>query len=54
MTQTGWWQKQTEIQEDFTRGIGSEALYQPEYETEPDKIATTDLIRLSTNIFAEK
>ena len=41
MTQTGWPKKQTEIQEDFTWGIGPEALYQMTrtmYKTELDKI----------------
>ena len=49
ITQTGWFGKEAEIQEDFTWGIGPEALYQmtrAEYKTEPDKIAAKDLIRL--------
>ena len=49
MTQTGSPEKQTEVQEDFIHGIGTEALYQMtrvEYKTEPDKIAIKNLINL--------
>ena len=49
ITQTDWSGKEAEIREDFTWGIGPEALFQmtrAEYKTEPDKIAVKDLIRL--------
>ena len=54
MTQNSWTDKETEIQEDFIRGIGPEALYQmtrAEYKTEPDKIKIKDLIRLFNGYF---
>ena len=57
MTQIGWSDKETEIQEDFIWGIGPEALYQmtgAEYKTEPDKIAVKDLIRLFNEYFLPK
>ena len=57
MTQNGWTEKGTEVQEDFTWGKGAEALYQltlAEYKTDPDKIATKDLIRLFKEYFLPK
>ena len=48
MTQNGWTEKETEVQEDFIC-IGPEALYQmkpAENKTERDKIAVKGLIRL--------
>ena len=52
MTQTAWPEKQTEVREDFIRGIGSEVLYQmirAGYKTEPDKMAIKDLFDYSTS-----
>ena len=54
MTQTGWLEKQTELQEVFIWGIGPEALYhmtRAKYKTEPDKISIKDLIRLFNEYF---
>ena len=48
MFQNDWATKENQIQDDFTWGIGPEALYQmtrAENKTEPDKMAIKDLIR---------
>ena len=48
MTQNCWTDKETEIQNDFIRGIGPEALYQTtrqRIKREPQQIAIKDLIR---------
>ena len=47
MTRSDWATNESQIQEDFIRGIGPEALYQmarAEYKTEPDKTAIKNLI----------
>ena len=57
MTKTGWPEKQTEVHEDFIRGIGPKALYQmtrAKYKTEPDKKEIKDLIRLFNAYFLPK
>ena len=54
MTQADWATKESQIQDDFVRGIGPEALYQmtrAEFKTEPDKIAIKELIRLFNEYF---
>ena len=56
--QNGYWAtKENQIQDDFKRGIGPEALYQmtrAEYKTDPDRIAIKDLIRLFNEYFLPK
>ena len=56
--QNGYWTtKENQIQDDFKRGIGPEALYQmtrAEYKTDPDRIAIKDLIRLFNEYFLPK
>ena len=55
--QNDWATKENQIQDDFVRCIGPEALYQmtrAAYKTEPDKIAIKDLIRLFNEYFLPK
>ena len=57
MTQADWATKETQIQVGFVWGIGPEALYQKtraEYETETDKMAIKELIRLFNKYFLPK
>ena len=57
LTQADWATKENQIPDDFVWGVGPEALYQmtrTEYETEPDKIAIKELIRLFNEYFLPK
>ena len=57
MTQNDWATKENQLKDVFVWGIGPEAQYQmtrAEYKTEPDKIATKDLVWLFKEYFLPK